>query len=130
MAAGDPQRIWFEEMIDALRSKWHRDMPFEDMIRLRDDLDRMLQQIRSARQIRSPLFRCPICGHVGEGRPPQVSVRAMILSVIRFDIDDPEPTRAVEKAWKAYQRANHLDVYGKHAAPRAAAVELAHIHSQ
>ena len=129
MAAGDPQRIWFEEMVDTLRSKWHRDMPFEAMIRLRDDLDGMLQQIRSERQILSPVVRCPKCGHVGESRPPHVSVRAMILSVIRFDVDDSEPTRTVEKAWKAYQKANHLDAYGKRAASKPEAVELAHVHS-
>jgi len=39
MASGDPQRVWFEEMVEALRSRWHREMPFEAMIRLRDDLD-------------------------------------------------------------------------------------------
>ena len=61
-----------------MRSQWHRDMPFEAMIRLRDHLDSMLQQIRSERQIRSPQLRCPNCGHVGEGKPPHVSVRAMI----------------------------------------------------
>jgi hypothetical protein len=58
MAAGDPQRVWFQEMVDTLRSKWHRDMSFEAIIRLRDELDGMLHQIRSERQIRSPLFRC------------------------------------------------------------------------
>jgi hypothetical protein len=128
MAAGDPQRVWFQEMVDTLRSKWHRDMSFEAIIRLRDELDRMLHQIRSERQIRSPLFRCPECGHVGEGRPPHVSVRAMILSVIRFDIDDSEVTRAVEKAWKAYQKANDLDVFGKRT-PESEPVESAHVHS-
>jgi hypothetical protein len=44
------------------------------------------------------------------GDTPRVSVRAMILSVIRFDIDDSEPTRAVEKEWKTYQKANGLDI--------------------
>jgi hypothetical protein len=35
MAAGDAQRVWFEEMVDTLRSKWHREMPLEELIRLR-----------------------------------------------------------------------------------------------
>jgi hypothetical protein len=48
-----------EEMVDTLRSTWHRDMPFEAIIRLRDDLNGMLQQIRSERQIHSPVFKCP-----------------------------------------------------------------------
>lgn len=37
----------------------------------------------------------------------------MILSVSRFAIDEPEATRAIEKAWKAHQKANHLDLYGQ-----------------
>lgn len=66
------------------------------MIRLRDDLDEMLQRIRRERQIRSPMTRCPGYGHIGESAPPQVSVRAMILSVSRFGIEEPEATGAIE----------------------------------
>jgi hypothetical protein len=129
MASGDPQRVWFEEMVETLRSKWHQGMSLEAMIRLRDELDEMLHRIRHERQIRSPVTRCPECGHVGESTPPHVSVRAMILSVIRFEIDDPETTSAIEKAWKAYQKANHLDVYGKPAGAKAKAGGLADLHS-
>jgi hypothetical protein len=50
MASGDPQSVWFQEMVEALRSRWHREMTFEAMIRLRDDLDEMLQRIRRERQ--------------------------------------------------------------------------------
>jgi hypothetical protein len=32
----------------------------------------------------------------------------MILSVIRFDIDGVEATRAAENAWKAYQKGQSL----------------------
>jgi hypothetical protein len=93
MAAGDVQRIWFEEMIARLRSRWQRRMAFEELIRLRDELDEMLQQIRAERLIRPQVVRCPKCGHIGEGAAPHVSVRSMILSVIRFDIDDGDATR-------------------------------------
>jgi len=79
MAAGDAQRVWFEEMVDTLRSKWQRELPFQELIRLRDELDEMLQRIRSERQLRPPAFKCPKCGDIGEGAAPQVSVRAMIL---------------------------------------------------
>ena len=82
MASGDAQRVWFEEMVDTLRSKWQRELPFQELIRLRDELDEMLQRIRSERQLRPPVFKCPKCGHIGEGAAPQVSVRAMILSVV------------------------------------------------
>ena len=116
MAAGDVQRVWFEEMIATLRSKWHRGLVFEELIRLRHELDGMLQQIRAERQIRPPVIKCCKCGHIGEGAAPHVSVRAMILSVIRFDIDDGNATRGVEKQWKAYQKENCLDLNGTVAA--------------
>ncbi len=95
-------------------------MPFEAIVSLRDDLDQMLQRIRRERQIRSPSITCPECNHLGESAPPHVSVRAMILSVIRFEIDDLEATRAAEKAWKAYEKANHLNAHGKPAAAKSA----------
>ena len=104
-------------------------MPFEAMIGLRDDLEGMLQEIRRERQIRSPVTKCPECGHVGESAPPRVSVRAMILSVIRFEVDDPEATHTIEIAWKAYQKANHLDVNSKPAASKADRLSSAHRHS-
>src|SRR5260370_34235935 len=86
MAAGDAQRVWFPEMIDQLRSQWHKSMSFDAIVELRDDLEAMLQRIRSERRIRPAGFRCPHCGHVGEGAEPHVSVRAMILSLLRFGI--------------------------------------------
>jgi hypothetical protein len=113
MAAGDAQRVWFDEMIERLRLKWHREMQPEELIQLRDELDEMLQQIRSDRQLRPPVLRCPECGHVGEVAASHVSVRAMILSVIRFEMDAADTTRPVEKKWKAYQKANRLDLNGK-----------------
>lgn len=129
MAAGDAQRVWFEEMVDTLRSKWQRELPFQELIRLRDELDEMLQRIRSERQLRPPVFKCPKCGHIGEGAAPQVSVRAMILSVIRFDIDDGDATRAEEKPWKAYQKENRLDLNGKVADGEADRLSPGHRHS-
>jgi hypothetical protein len=56
---GDAQRVWFPEMIDFLSTQWHRDMSFDAIVRLRDDLDGMLQRIRSERQIRPPVVQVP-----------------------------------------------------------------------
>jgi hypothetical protein len=57
MAAGDVQRVWFPELIERLRSQWHQGMSFNAMVKLRDDLDAMLQQIRCGRNIRTPVFK-------------------------------------------------------------------------
>jgi hypothetical protein len=51
MAAGDPQRVWFPEMLARLRCEWDSQMSFPALIELRDRLEAMLQQIRSERHI-------------------------------------------------------------------------------
>jgi hypothetical protein len=113
MAAGDAQRVWFPELVDTLRSEWHQGMSFEATIELRDELDAMLQRIRSERHIRTAVFRCPHCGLVGEGAQPHVSIRAMLLSLVRFGIADAEQIKTLEKSWALYRRQNRLDVFGK-----------------
>jgi hypothetical protein len=113
MAAGDAHRVWFPEMVERLRSHWHQGMSLDAIVELRDDLDAMLQRIRSERRIRSAVFKCSRCGYVGEGADPRVSVRAMILSLGRFGIATADQTHALEKAWAAKRKDSGLDLYGK-----------------
>jgi hypothetical protein len=117
MAAGDAQRVWFPEMIERLRSRWDQGLALDAMVELRDDLDAMLQQIRSERHLRPPILRCPRCGHVGESAERHVSVRAMILSLARFGIAPAEQAYALEKSWATLRKRNGLDLNGKAMAP-------------
>jgi len=116
MAAGDAQRVWFREMVERLRDQWHPDMPFDAIISLREDLDAMLQRIRSEGNIGSPVFRCRDCGYVGPGATPHVSVRAMILSLARFRIAPADEIHDLEKRWAAYRKQNDLDLNGRRTA--------------
>lgn len=113
MASCDANKVWFPEIIDRLRKQWHEDISFPEIVDLRDDLNEMLQQIRTQRHIRPPMLKCPKCGQISEGAPSEVSVRAMILSVIRFNIAETKPTRALEKRWDAYRKQNSVDLHGK-----------------
>jgi hypothetical protein len=119
VAAGDAQKVWFREMVERLRDQWHPDMPFDAMISLRDDLDTILQRIRSEGNIGSPVFRCPHCGHVGPAATPHVSVRAMILSLKRFGIAPADQIHDLEKRWAAHRKQNDLDLYGKQTASQS-----------
>ena len=112
MAAGDRQRTWFPAMLATLRSRWRADLSFDDLIALRAALETMLHQIRSERHIRPPVITCPHCGHVGEAAEPNVTVRAMILSLSRFGIAPAEHVKALEKRWAAYRKQNGLDLNG------------------
>ena len=117
MPAGDPQRTWFPEMIEILRARWHVGLPFAELIQLRDELDTMLHRIRAERHIRPPVIRCPRCGHVGEGAEPDVTIRAMILSLGRFGMAQAEQVKTLERSWDAHRKQNGLDLCGKTAEP-------------
>jgi hypothetical protein len=126
MAAGDPQRVWFAEMIEKLRAEWHPGTSFESLIELRDVLNTMLGMIRETRGIRTPIIRCPACGRIGPGSEPEVSVRAMILSLARFGITSSEQTKVLEREWGTYRKQNQLDLNGKIAVKESSAGPCGH----
>jgi hypothetical protein len=117
MPAGDPQRTWFPEMVDELRNRWRAYLSLTELMKLRDDLDAMLHRIRSERNIRTPVIRCRRCGHIGPATEPDVSVRAAIIALGRFGIVSAEETKAIEKRWAVYRKANGLDLQRKTAIP-------------
>ncbi len=119
MAAGDPQRVGFPEMLARLRCEWDSPMSFPALIELRDRLDAMLQQIRSERHIVSPVLRCPKCGTTGPSAEPHVSVRALILTLGRFGIASQEDTKKIERDWAKYRVQSGLDLYGQASATLA-----------
>jgi hypothetical protein len=113
MPTGDPQRVWFPEMLARLESQWQESMSFEALIELCDSQDAMLRQIRSERHIPSPVFTCPRCGIRGPMAGPRVSVRAMILALGRFGITTRAKTKTLEREWAKYRGQHGLDLYGK-----------------
>jgi hypothetical protein len=86
-------------MLEILRTQWHAGLPFATLIELRDELDTMLHRIRAERDIRPPVIRCSRCGHVGEAAEPDVTVRAMILSLGRFGVAPAEQVKTLKKRW-------------------------------
>jgi hypothetical protein len=104
-------------MVAALRQEWHEALSIPELIGLRDRLDAMLQSIRSERKILSPLITCHKCGKRERAADPRVSVRAMILSLDRFEIASATDTRRLEKSWVKHQRENGLDLHGVPADP-------------
>src|SRR4051812_17140400 len=97
-----------------------------EVIRLRRELDDMLHRIRSARQIRPPIIRCPRCGRVGPRAEPDVSVRAMLIALRRFGVVSTADKKAFEKRWSAYRAPNGLDIYGDAVAAPPSARSCAH----
>ena len=113
MPSGDAQRTWFPEMVVWLRSTWHEGVSMPTLISLRDELDGMLQRIRTGRNIQTPIITCRRCGATGRAAEPHVSVRALILALGRFGIASKDQTRALEKAWAEYRKQHRMDIEGK-----------------
>jgi hypothetical protein len=117
MPSGDAQRTWFPEMVVWLRSTWHEGVSMATLISLRDELDGMLQRIRTGRNIQTPIITCRRCGTTGRAAEPHVSVRALILALSRFGIASKDQARALEKAWAEYRKQHRLDIEGKVPSP-------------
>lgn len=115
MPAGDAQRTWFPEMVTVLRRDWNESMSMADLVELRDRLDTILQSIRAERGILTPLMTCPSCGSTGHAGAPRVSVRALILSLARFEVASPDEVRSLEQSWNRYRREKGLDLHGQEA---------------
>mgnify|MGYP006267597995 CR=1 FL=1 len=113
MASGDASRTWFPELIGLLKKQWHPTMSWDDIILLRDRLNGTFQEIRSTRQIQTPMMWCPKCKAQHRGAQPRVSVRAMILALGRFSVANQSEVKRLEKDWEKYRKAHRLDLYGK-----------------
>jgi hypothetical protein len=116
MPSGDPQRTWFPEMIEMLRTECDAAFSFPELVALTDRLDGTLQRIRAERGIVPPMMWCPHCRKRVRSARPRVSVRAAILALGRFGIADRGTVKTLEKKWKQYQREKGLDNYGHTAA--------------
>lgn len=49
----------------------------------------------------------------GPAAEPHVSVRALILTLARFEIAAKDETRALEKSWARYRKQHRLNIEGK-----------------
>lgn len=100
-------------MIVHMRSKWHMEMSMPTLITLRNALNEMLHQMRSARKSQIPIFTCQECGFTTHGASLCVSVRAMIPALARFGIASKDQAKLLEKAWAKYREENQLDIEGR-----------------
>jgi len=63
---------------------------------------------------------------IGPWGEPRVSVRAMILSLARFQIAEAEHTKVLEREWAVYRKKNQLDLYAKAIASESRAHDCVH----
>ncbi len=115
MASGDRQRTWFPEMVDLLRGEWRSDTSWDEIIALRDRVDDLLQHIRTSRKL-EPVVCSKLCSRCGKPLVQgggKISVRAMLLSVKRFEIASQDEVKLVERGWRKYRKETGADLYGR-----------------
>jgi hypothetical protein len=126
MPPGERSQVWHPELVALLRTEWRSELPWETVVQLRDRLQSLLEALRTQRGILPPVMRCAHCGATGREAPPVISVRAMLLSLGRFEIAAPELVRQRERAWTRHRRGHNLDLVGRPARPRAPDPPRAH----
>jgi len=127
MPRGERSQTWFPELVAELRQSWRTDPTWEAVINLRDQLQQRLEHILNSRGIKPATVRCLHCGHVGSGKPPAISVRAILLALRRFGIESEDRVRQLDKEWSRRRALLQLDLYGRR--PETSAATL-HSHSE
>ncbi len=113
MPAGDPQRVWFSEMIEELRSTWSSAMTWDE---LADFCHRMMQKrrsIRLSRGIEPPRMRCPKCGNVSRSDIPGVSIRSALFAMKNNGIVTGAEFTKLDREWKKHKARHNLDAFGR-----------------
>jgi len=113
MPTGERSQVWHPSVVALLRAGWHSGITLPEIIALRRILQAELTDYRSRRGILPPAFRCWKCGSVTSGKPPLISVRALLLALRRFGIESTDQVRVREREWKRYRAAHGLDRYGQ-----------------
>ena len=120
MPSGDAQRVWFPEMLEALRSTWSKEMTWVELVDFCRRMTERRKAIRHSRGIRPPKTRCPGCGRVSRTDISGVSVRSALFALKKDGIINEVEFKALDKSWKKYRAEHNLDPYGQRpAAPCA-----------
>jgi len=102
-------------MVEVLRSRWRLEMSWDDVIKLRDELDVMLKSIRKSRNI-IPVATstlCPCCQKPMFQGMGGVSVLATIHALRRFGIAEEDKVEAMAKDWSKYRKVTGIDRDGR-----------------
>jgi len=112
MPAGDPQRVWFPEMIDDLKTNWSSSMKWEELAIFCRRMTEKRIQIRQSRGIKSPKIRCSKCGKVSRSDNIGISIRSALFVLKNSGVVSGEEFKTLDKDWKTFKKKNNLNPYG------------------
>ena len=109
MAAGDPQRAWFPEMLEELKLYWETDWSWKGFAVFCEAMTEKRRIIKKERGI-GPPGTCKHCGSKME--LPPISIRSALFALRKMAVIEDEQFKKYEKEWAKYRKANSLDPYG------------------
>ncbi len=117
MPPGDAQRVWFPEMIEALRKVWSRTTTWEELADFCHRMTALRTEIRSVKGIRPPLMRCPRCGRTSRSNIEGISIRSALFVLWDAGIVTEAEFEELDKGWKKHRHRHGLDRFGGSADP-------------
>jgi hypothetical protein len=111
MAAGDAQRVWFPEMLDALKQYWSKEKTWEEIAIFAHKMTEERTNLRHAKGIKPAQWRCKDCGEILDLAP--ITIRSCLFALRKMNAIDEEQLKQLDKDWKKYKKKNCLDGEGK-----------------
>ena len=113
MAGGNRHRIWYPEIVEALKSKWNDPLSNEELIVLIKELTEKVRSHRKKIGVQDPHYRCPECGEEHIIDAAVVSVGSLLSAAQRYGICSPMVYDDLTRSWRNYQKRNKLTRMGE-----------------
>lgn len=97
-------------MLEDLKSRWSRDMTWEELSVFCHEMTEKRRAIKEARGIKSPRMICRDCG--GIMVLPPISIRSALFALRKMNAIDESELKKLDRAWGKHRKANGLDACG------------------
>ena len=112
MPAGQAHTTWFPELKDTLKKYWNSKSSIEQHFDLVNELNKILNKIRTGLNIQPPMMWCPNCQKRHRSKFTVVSITAMYYALKRFEYCDNDEFNKLLREWKKYSKSENIDIYG------------------
>jgi hypothetical protein len=117
MPSGDASRVWFPEMLDALKQQWNSSLSWEACAELCEHMTEARAKLRQDKGLKWPLMRCQRCNALHEMRLGPITIRSMLFALRKLGVLTGQELTQMDAAWRRYRAQHRLDGSGQ---PRTA----------
>lgn len=113
MPAGDAQRVWYPEMLEALAARWSSKWSWSELRDFCATMMEMRRAIRRERGISAPKMKCRSCGAVHASEIPGISIRSALFALKDVGAISEARFKTLDRDWKRHRSKLGLDAYGR-----------------